>query len=151
MAVHGIVRATADQDLLAVDDRCLRPDTWASLDSRIVDVEIRKGDLSDPLAGVVRFSEEGQRPVDLIVGKLSWQAKVLDRAAASGAPSGAIPVVRAADLILLKLYAGGPQDSWDIQQLLAAEDRESLIAEVDPLLSELPAESATLWRKILES
>jgi hypothetical protein len=80
------------------------------------------------------------------VGKFAWQRKVLERAIT--APDG-IPVVGAADLILLKLYAGGPQDAWDIQQMLATEDRETLIVEVDEGLPDLNAEASALWRKIL--
>lgn len=146
MATHGVGRSTLDQDLLVVDDHCLQPTLWTALQEAGVTVDVRKGDAFDPLAGVVRFEEKGQLPVDLVVGKFSWQRKVVERAIP--APDG-IPVVGAADLILLKLYAGGPQDAWDIQQMLATEDREALTAEVDERLSELSAEAAALWRKIL--
>ena len=59
------------------------------------------------------------------------------------------PVARAADLILLKLYAGGPQDVWDIDQLLDVDG--TLAAEVEAGLRWLPAECASLWRSILET
>ena len=58
-------------------------------------------------------------------------------------------MVQAADLVLLKLYAGGLQDAWDVQQLLARPFREDLIREVESRLSELPARCQELWRKIL--
>ncbi len=128
MARHGVVRSTLDQDLLAVDPVCLQPESWSGLRSSGIEAKIRKGDLYDPLLGVVRFSSPGERPVDLVVGKFAWQREVIARAMMH--PGGEVPVVRAVDLILLKLYAGGPQDAWDIQQLLAAEDRETLIAQV---------------------
>jgi hypothetical protein len=151
MATYGVNRSTLDQDLLVVDPACLRPELWSPFRDLGIAFEIQKGDVFDPLAGVVRFSLAGERPVDLVVGKFIWQRKVVERALEiPNAPDEGIPVVRAADLILLKLYAGGPQDAWDIQQLFAAEDRESLIAEVDQFLPELPAESAAFWRKILE-
>jgi hypothetical protein len=149
MATHGVLRATVDDDLLVIDPRCLQPELWSTLRAEGADVEVRKGDIFDPLAGVVRLAKEGQRPVDVVVGKSAWQREVLERAA-SGSSDEKLPVVRAADVILLKLYAGGPQDAWDIHQLLAAEDRDSLIAQVDQELSRLPAASAALWKKILE-
>jgi hypothetical protein len=148
--VHGVNRATLDLDLLAVDPTCLQSALWADLERQRVSVEIRKGDLTDPLAGVVRFRWAGEGAVDLVVGKLIWQRKILDRAVPTPAEA-TIPVVRAADLILLKLYAGGPQDGWDIQQLLAGEDRNKLIAEVEQSLVELPAHARKLWLRILES
>jgi hypothetical protein len=149
MAAHGVGRSTLDQDLLAVDTACLEPAFWKDLREAGVTVEIRKGDALDPLAGAARFEAAGERPVDLIVGKLTWQRLVVKRAMVPRGSADAIPVARAADIILLKLYAGGSQDAWDIQQILATEDRESLISEVDEDILELPAESAFLWRQVL--
>ncbi|MFL6197108.1 MAG: hypothetical protein ACJ75H_23180 [Thermoanaerobaculia bacterium] len=132
---------------MIVESSYLQPARWAVLQESGVAVEVRKGDAFDPLAGVVRFDQAGERSVDLVIGKFTWQRKILERAIT---PSGqSIPVVGAADLILLKLYAGGPQDAWDIQQMLATEDRETLIVEVDEGLPDLNAEASALWRKIL--
>ncbi|HEV2852986.1 MAG TPA: hypothetical protein VHC97_09310 [Thermoanaerobaculia bacterium] len=151
LAAHGVVRSTVDQDLFVMDSLCLDPSLWLSIRDQGITVEVQKGDLFDPLAGVVRFERSGERPLDVVVGKYTWQREVLQRASvAPGTPETSIPLVRAADLILLKLYAGGPQDAWDIQQLLAGEDRETLIAEVDRELPRLTSESAALWKKILE-
>ena len=59
-----------------------------------------------------------------------------------------MPVASATDLILLKLYVAGPQDAWDVEQLLAAGDRESLIAYVQMGVAELPEDSRRLWARI---
>jgi hypothetical protein len=149
LSIHGVNRATHDLDLFVVDRSCLRRDFWTDLEGRGVFVEVRKGDLTDPLAGVVRFKLQGESSVDVVVGKFKWQRDVLDRAILFPAETD-IPVVRAADLILLKLHAAGPQDAWDIQQLLDGEDRDELIVEVEKLLPELSADAAKLWRRILE-
>jgi hypothetical protein len=85
------------------------------------------------------------------VGKSPWQRKILDRAGKAVFAGVELPVIRAVDLILLKLYAGGPQDIWDVQQLLAGPDRELLIADVERELEALPAEASRLWKRILES
>jgi hypothetical protein len=151
LTVHGVTRATLDFDFLVLDPSCLRLDFWIDLESRGVSVDVRKGDLTDPLAGVVRFELPGEGPVDVVLGKFKWQRAILDRAVRRTTPEGDLPVVTAADLILLKLFAGGAQDAWDIQQLLYGDDRDELIAEVEKLLPELPAEAVKLWRRILES
>jgi hypothetical protein len=57
-------RASVDLDLFAADASCLRPDLWADLQSRGVAVQVRKGDLTDALAGVVRFQAPGVREAD---------------------------------------------------------------------------------------
>ena len=146
LSAYGVNRASVDLDLFVADASCLRPDLWADLQNRGVAVQVRKGDLTDPLAGVVRFQSPGETPIDVVVGKLTWQTSILERAE----PIGGILVVRAADLILLKLYAGGLQDAWDVQQLLARPFREDLVREVESRLSDLPARCQDLWRKILQ-
>lgn len=146
LTVYGVNRATLDLDLFATSPACLDPNLWQSLPSS-VEVDIRRGDLTDPLAGVVRFRAPGIQPVDLVVGKLTWQRELIERAASTG---DGPPVVRLPDLILLKLYAGGPQDAWDVQQLLQRADRDDIIREVEESLTNLPSRSTEFWRKILQ-
>jgi hypothetical protein len=55
------------------------------------------------------------------------------------------PVVGAADLILLKLFAGGPQDAWDIEQLLRMDP--ALRTAVEQHLAELPEDACSLWQR----
>src|SRR6059036_2303956 len=62
-----------------------------------------------------------------------------------------VPVATAADLVLLKLYAGGPQDAWDVEQLLAGPGRAALVAEVDAALGTPPEDSRRLWARIVGS
>jgi hypothetical protein len=148
MPAYGVNRATLDIDLLTIGNSYLDSHFWESLRDSGVQVEVRQGDLTDPLAGVVRFEspEEGERPLDLVVGKFIWQRKALERAVKTGE---GVPLIRAADLILLKLYAGGAQDAWDIHQLLAGEDRDDLIQEVEALLPDLPSRCASFWKDVL--
>lgn len=148
MAVHGVTRSTRDLDLLVLDVGCLEPGFWAALGGPAVDVAIRRGDADDPLAGVVRFEAAGAAPVDLIVGRSPWQAGVLERARVVAIEGTPVPVARVADLILLKLYAGGPQDAWDVIQLLEGPDRETLEREVEAELARLPAEARHLWDRV---
>jgi hypothetical protein len=91
----------------------------------------------------------GAGPVDLIVGKSAWQVTIPRRARPARIGGVDLPVARAGDLILLKLYGGGPQDAWDIEQLLDVGERASLIAEVDETIASLPVESRELWHRIV--
>jgi len=145
MAAHGVARGTRDVDLLVVAPECLLPSTWETLG---VDVDIRRGAADDPLAGVVRFSAKDVTPLDLVVGREPWQAALLARARAVVIEGVRVPVAAAADLILLKLYAGGPQDAWDIDQLLAVGDRAALVTEVERSLGALPREAHELWNRV---
>ena len=149
LAVYGVNRSTFDVDLLAVAPACLNRHTWDSLAAEGIGIEVRKGDFDDPLAGVVRFTASGESPVDLVIGRSAWQEKLIARAGTAHFAGVELPVLAASDLILLKLYAGGPQDAWDIQQMLAGPERDSLVVEVERELSERPQESSALWRRIV--
>ena len=151
MAAHGVSRATVDLDVLVVALACLDPGPWSALRAQGVAVDLRRGDDSDPLAGVVRFAAPGERPVDLVVGKATWQRSALVRAEPGRFAGVDLPILRAADLILLKLYAGGPQDRWDITQLLAAGDHGALVEEIELRLPELPSEAVTVWKSLRSS
>jgi hypothetical protein len=128
LAAHGVARSTYDIDLLTTDARVLGRGFWTALDDDGATIDIRKGDSEDPLAGVIRIETTGDRPVDIILGKHEWQTRAVELADHS--PEGA-PVVRRRDLVLLKLYAGGAQDLWDVRELLQLPGRDRLVAEVE--------------------
>ncbi len=151
LSLRGASRSTLDRDLLTTDRRALEAALWQPLIESGAHCEVRRGDPDDPLAGVVRFSAAGERPVDLIVGRHLWQSQLLERAEWMDLGDVTLPVPRAADLILLKLYAGGGQDAWDIAQVLDGEDRELLVTEVELRLDDLPKDSRHLWERILAS
>ena len=149
MAAHGVGRSTLDLDLLTTADTVLSGSFWRPLSAEGLRADVRRGDAGDPLAGVVRFDAEGEAPVDLVVGRASWQKGVLDRATSLEIGEMKLPVATAADLILLKLYAGGSQDRWDVEQVLAAaSDREALAREVQSRLIDLPPEADALWTRL---
>lgn len=143
LALHGISRSTFDQDILVIDARVLDDGFWRPLETQ-AQVDVRRGDADDPLAGVVRLRQDDERDVDLVVGRHGWQEEMLARAELVPNSNG-LRVVRAADLVLLKLYAGGTQDRWDIEQLIALDGSGSLVREVESRLSALPQPCATVW------
>ncbi len=145
LAAAGVVRSSLDLDLLTLDDRVLANSFWSDLSQAGIVVDVRRGDMDDPLAGVVRLAAGGERPVDLIVGRYAWQQRAVTRARTL--PSGQ-RVVQARDLVLLKLYAGGTQDLWDIRQLLALPGGAALAAEVEEDLPALPLSATALWRSV---
>lgn len=145
LAARGVARSTYDIDLLTMDSRALAPDVWQPLRDSGATVDVRRGDDDDPLAGVVRIEQPGERPIDIIVGKHRWQARAVERAERL---PGTVPVVTARDLVLLKLYAGGTQDLWDIRELLEMPGGDRLITEVSEDLVELPRVMHVRWAQI---
>jgi hypothetical protein len=142
LAAHGVARSTFDIDLLTTDARALDRTTWSTLPDNAA--AIRRGDVDDPLAGVVRIAIGDDRPVDIVVGKHAWQSRAVDRALPMG---GRVPVVLERDLILLKLYAGGSQDLWDIRELLRQAE-PSLATEVSSDVASQPPDLRRRWESV---
>lgn len=145
LAAAGVARSTFDLDLLTTDAAVLDLRLWDDLRAAGVTVDIRRGDDDDPLAGVIRLELGAERPVDVILGRHAWQARAVARA---DRPSGGPPVVQPRDLVLLKLYAGGAQDLWDVRELLRDPDREVLATQVEADLATLPLRMRELWTSL---
>lgn len=138
LAAHGIARATLDLDLLALDSGLLRQDAWAELEAKGVTVEVRRGTHDDPLAGVVRAKRGEETPVDVVVGKHRFLEDVLSRRRTILVGGRSLPFVDAADLVVLKVFAGGPQDLLDAELLLAGAEGGAIRSAVEARLASLP-------------
>lgn len=151
LAVHGVARSTFDLDLLTTDLVVLDPAVWtARVSDPYITVSVRRGNVDDPLAGIVRLEAREQRAVDVVVGRWDWQTEAVATARPVNVAGVAVPVVSAVYLVLLKLYAGGPQDLWDIEQLLAVSDRPALIRGVEERLARLPPTAQRAWARFRE-
>ncbi len=151
LAIRGVSRSTFDVDLLTTDTAVLTDPYWLLPERDGAQVEIRRGDGDDPLRGLVRLVARDERPVDVVVGRGSWLEGVVGRAEPFALLDTTVPVVRAADLVLLKLHAGGTQDLWDVTQLLAGDREGDLAHEVGSRLAEVPRNAGILWKRVRAS
>ncbi len=148
LAAHGVARATLDSDLLVVDTTVLEERFWAGAPP-LAEREIRRGEGDDPLAGIVRCRRDDE-VVDIVVGRHAWQREILARRARLVLAGQVLPVVDTADLVLLKLFAGGPQDLLDVKLLVAA-DPDGLPAQVESRLAGTAHEMQQAWSEIRRS
>ncbi len=153
VGLHGAPRNTGDLDLLACDTRLFDRATWEPVTKARLVVDIRVGDEEDELAGVVRIAPGSVLPIDVVMPKGRWVRLVLDRARASGRRvpiSGtSVMLVDLPDLVLTKLYAGGPLDHRDIIDLLAGSDElVDNLAAVDVRVRQQPERCAAAWRTL---
>ena len=147
IGVYGLLRSTKDTDFLTVDSTVLDEAVWTRPELRDARVNVLRGDAFDPLAGTVRLVR-GREQVDVVVGKWKWELAVIDRAQRFDVGHASMMVPRAADLVLLKLSAGGPKDMWDIHGLFGHLDRETTMAEIDARMPELPQYLREAWQKL---
>lgn len=137
VSAWGIPRATQDVDF-ALALGSTNPSALADH----LNAEFASGDIHDPLQGVFRLqlSVQGQNiPVQLIILPPRWTAIVMDSVVTLSVLGCRIPVISWEGLILLKLYAGGPQDLLDAQRIISVrqptgdeiEKLSRLAAQVD--------------------
>lgn len=116
----GEVRATRDVDFvtsLPLDD------VRNALEADGIPFEVRRGDLAaGDLPWVVSGELEGT--AFQIFSPRRGRAFSVVAVTPSGLEGSAIPVVGLADLIRLKLEAGGPKDLWDVARLVARHPAE---------------------------
>jgi hypothetical protein len=125
VGARGFPRMTLGYDLLTTDQRVLQREIWKPLEGGAA-VDPRKGDVDDPLAGVVHITLPDGAESDVVVAKWEWERGVIDRAERLDVGGIDVPVPRTSDLILLKLSAGGVLDLQDVQVLLAVSDRDTV-------------------------
>jgi predicted nucleotidyltransferase len=150
LAARGVSRSTFDLDLLTTDRTVLRRQLWSDIHAAGAIVDVRTGDADDPLAGVVRISRPPDRPVDLIVADGVWQNRILAESERLTINGVDIPVINEVGIILLKLYAGGPQDLWDIAQLLGVIPHpDDVKRTVEDRLDTMPADCRSRWQRVV--
>ena len=123
LASRGYPRFTEDVDLaIAVDPRSL-PGLSGELAKLGLSVVLSEADGNDPLGGVLTICEEGALPVQVINfdnspggGFPALVKDALGRSERLAASQLLLPLSE--DLILFKLYAGGPKSELDILELM---------------------------------
>jgi len=119
VAAWGLPRATEDIDF-ALD--LGRTDAFPLADA--LGGQYRAGAPDDPLAGVITLSVKvsGQAiPIQLLLLPRRWTPVLFDQAQPLHVLDCSVPVVSWQSLVLLKLYAGGPQDLIDAERLLVIQ------------------------------
>lgn len=117
VAAWGVPRATHDLDFALA----LGSADPAAL-SRHLNARFHSGEAEDPLRGVFQTTvmiEGVSIPTQLVVLPAAWNAIIFRGIEPLSVFGCVVPVVSWQSLILLKLYAGGPQDVLDAQQILA--------------------------------
>ncbi len=121
VAARGAIRATRDVDLIVGMPVQEAPFLVRSLIGLGFQATFHRGATEDPIAGVVRVVvsvDDAEVNCDLLFASREWQTRAVRNATPIDLGSFVVRVAQPADLFLLKLYAGGPQDLIDAAELL---------------------------------
>lgn len=136
VSVWGIPRATLDIDFaLALGSS--DPDNLA----QFLDAEFHPGDIEDPLVGVYHLkisTDSYDIPVQLVLFPSKLSSVILANTVYLKVFDCDVPVASWQSLILLKMYAGGPQDLLDAKNLvLRKQSTTKEIQEITQLADQL--------------
>lgn len=117
VSAWGVPRETHDVDFaLALGS------SDAAAFARHLHAELQPSEPDDPLRGIIRTSvtvDHLSVPIQLILLPPAWNALIFQEVESLSVFGCTVRVVSWQALILLKLYAGGPQDLLDAEQILA--------------------------------
>jgi hypothetical protein len=123
LAAHGYPRQTEDIDFAVALPPAELPALARALERSGAQADLVLPDARDPLGGVITLTREGLAPIQIVNfdnspsgGFPRLVRDALVRATFSDGIVGKFPAVE--DLVLFKLYAGGPKSQLDILELL---------------------------------
>jgi len=126
LARVAVPRATADVDYIIKTGTATLEELASTLGG-----EVRRGDISDPLLGVVSFSiktDSAEIPIQLIQFPKAWEDMAFEEIDLQVVDDIEQRFVTWQTLLLLKLYAGSALD---------LQDAADILTQVDPSRSEL--------------
>jgi hypothetical protein len=123
-AVHGVVRASLDADVVVQLSMPKLSELEISLTASGLTTELRKGDFDDPIPALLQVTDEFGNQVDLLAG-----VRVYSRVISIPFEGTQLRVVGCEDFIAMKIFAGGPLDLVDARRAIAIS-RELLDVEL---------------------
>jgi len=127
IAARGAIRATQGVDLIVDVPVQQAPSLEQSLRDRGFRATFYRAAADDPIVGVLRLDVTvagAEVKCDVLFASRGWQSQAVKNATSVDLGSFAVKVAQPADLFLLKLCAGGPQDLIDAAELLNLQSPE---------------------------
>lgn len=119
-AYYGVPRATVDADTVVwlqgsgKSDR----DVKNHLLARGCNVELKRGDIEDPILKSLVVKDKHENRMDILLGVRGMDPQARDRCVSGSLLGSSIRIIGAEDLIAMKMFAGGFQDLEDVRGIL---------------------------------
>jgi hypothetical protein len=121
-SIHGAVRASMDADVVlsltmqkaqGLEQVC----TAAGFVTKLT-----RGDVEDPIPGLLRLSDRYENCVDLLIGLRGMEPQAFSRLIEVPFQGAMLKFIGREDFIAMKVFAGGPLDLVDATRAIAAGD-----------------------------
>lgn len=120
LAVHGVVRASMDADILLFTTPRRLNELHARFEQTGFTAESRQGDSDDPIPAMLGLSDDHGNRVDLLAGLRGLDPLVFSRTVEVDFHGERLRIVGREDFIAMKCFAGGPQDLVDARSAYAS-------------------------------
>lgn len=117
-AVYGAIRASADADALVSLSVARLSNLSQLLKKKGFTVELRRGDIEDPIPAMLVIGDKHENRVDLLGGLRGLDPQMLSRSVEIPFSGARMRVVGREDFVAMKCFAGGPQDLEDARAAL---------------------------------
>ena len=117
-SVHGIVRASFDADALVSISRQKLKELASEFAAEGFQIELRVGDLDDPIPALLAINDAHGNRVDLLGGLRGLEPAAFSRVIQVPFKGSTMRVIGREDFIAMKAFAGGPQDIADARNAM---------------------------------
>jgi len=119
-AYYGVPRATADADTVIWLEGSgnTEQDVKNHLVSKGCHVELKRGDIDDPISKALIVKDRYENRVDALVGIRGMDPQAPDRCVSASLLDSSLRIIGVEDLIAMKIFAGGLQDLEDVRGIL---------------------------------
>ena len=119
-AVHGNVRASMDADALISIPMSQATQLQSAAKASGFLPNLSRGDLDDPISGVLKLSDSWDNRVDLLIGLRGMESQAFARVVDVPFEGQKLKFIGREDFIAMKVFAGGPLDLVDAAQAITA-------------------------------
>jgi hypothetical protein len=119
-SVHGVVRASMDADVVLSIGVSQAAALEQALKAAGFTTTLSRGDMDDPIAGLLRASDVHENRVDLLIGLRGLERQAFSRTLEVPFQGARLRFIGREDFIAMKVFAGGPVDLVDASRALSA-------------------------------
>lgn len=111
--------------------------------------ELTRGDIDDPIPGLLRLSDRFGNRVDLLIGLRGMEMQAFSRTVDVPFQGSTLKFVGKEDFIAMKVFAGGPVDLADATRAIAAAGKSLDIQLLRRLAARYGRDAAAALNKLL--
>jgi hypothetical protein len=119
-SVHGAVRASMDADVVLSVGMREAENLERAFKAAGFRTELTRGDLDDPIPGLLRLHDPHDNRVDMLVGLRGMEPHAFSRLVEIPFQGKALKFIGREDFIAMKVFAGGPMDLIDAARAISA-------------------------------